>query len=72
MFDWVGDLLNEFLGWLASLLPDWLGSGWDGLAASFGPIAKYFAYLGGLDVVAPTVMSAYVIKFLIRRIPVIG
>lgn len=72
MFDWIAELFDKAFAWLASLLPDWLGTGWDQLASAFGPVAQYLAYLSGLDVVAPTIMGAYVVRFLIRRIPVIG
>lgn len=72
MFDWIAELFDKAFAWLSSLLPDWLGTGWDQLASAFGPVAQYLAYLSGLDVVAPTIMGAYVVRFLIRRIPVIG
>lgn len=72
MFDWVSDLFSKFFSWLLGLLPGWLGNGWDQLAAAFGPIAQYFAYLSALDVVAPTIVGAYVVRFLIRRIPLVG
>lgn len=72
MFDFIPALFDKFFGWLASLLPSWLGSGWDSLASAFGPVAQYFAYLSALDVVAPTILAAYVARFLVRRIPLIG
>ncbi len=73
---WIGGLISTIVGgainWLVDLLPDWLGAGFSDLAAAFGPAAQYFGYLAGIDVVAPTVMGAYVIKFVIRRLPFIG
>lgn len=72
MFDWIPALFDKFFDWLAGLLPDWLGSGFDDLASAFGPVAEYFAYLMALDVVAPVVMAAYIVRFLIKRIPLIG
>lgn len=72
MFDWIADLFDTFFEWLSGLLPDWLGSGYDQLAGALGPAAQYFAYLAGLDVVAPTIIGAYVVRFMIKRIPLIG
>lgn len=72
MFDWIGDLFSKFFDWLSGLLPAWLGTGWTELAGAFGPVAQYFGYLSAVDVVAPTIMAAYVVRFTIRRLPVIG
>jgi hypothetical protein len=72
MFDWLSPLVDKFNSWLVGLLPDWLGSGFSDLSALFGPTAKYFAYLGGFDVVIPVIITAYTVKFLIRRLPVVG
>lgn len=72
MFDWISSLFDKFFLWLSSLLPDWLGAGWSELGGLFGPLAKYFSWLLALDVVAPVIMGAYVVRFLIRRVPLIG
>ena len=72
MFDWIPDIVDKFSAWVAGLLPDWLGHGFDVLGGLFGPVAQYLAYLSALDVVAPTIMGAYVARFLIRRVPLVG
>jgi len=72
LISWFMKLFESFTDWLLALLPDWLGSGYADLASAFGPTASYFAWLSGLDVVAPTILGAYVLKFVIRRLPVIG
>lgn len=72
MFDWLSSLFDKFTSWLVGLFPDWLGSGWAILSDSLGPTAKYFVHLFALDITAPTIMSAYVIRFLIRRTPLVG
>lgn len=70
--DFASEIFAKVASWAAGLLPDWLGNGYDAIAAAMGPSAQYFAYVLGLDVVAPTIVSAYVVKFLIRRLPIIG
>lgn len=72
MFDWLSSLIDKFFAWIVALLPDWLGNGYDIIASAFGPVAQYLSYLSGLDVVAPTILGAYTIRFLIRRIPFVG
>lgn len=72
MFDWLWGFLSKFQGWLIPLLPDWMGTGFADLSAAMGPSVKYLAYLAGLDTVMPVVIGAYITKFLIRRIPIIG
>lgn len=72
IFNWILGLFEAAFDWLIGLLPDWMGSGWDQLASAFGPLAQYLAWLMALDVVAPTILGAYGIRFLIRRLPIIG
>lgn len=72
LFDWIWSLFARFFDWLISLLPSWLGTGWADLAAAMGPLAKYLSYLAALDVVAPIVVGAYVVRFTIRRLPIVG
>lgn len=72
MFDWVWGFMDKFQGWVVALLPAWMGSGFSELNAAMGPTVRYFAYLGGLDAVIPTVIGAYIVRFLIRRIPFFG
>lgn len=72
MFDWVWSLIEKFLAWMLSLLPSWLGSGFAELDAAMGPAARYFSYLFALDVAIPTAIGAYIVRFLIRRIPFFG
>lgn len=72
LFSWIPSMLDRFQGWMLGLLPDWLGNGFAELASAFGPTAQYLAWLSGLDVVLPTILGAYIVKFLIRRIPFIG
>lgn len=73
---WVLGLISTVLGglldWLISLIPDWLGNGFSEIAGAFGPAAMYFGYLAGLDVVAPTILGAYILKFAVRRLPGFG
>lgn len=72
MFDWLWDFISKLLDWVVGLLPTWLGNGWAELSSYFGPTAKYIAYISGLDAVVPVVISAVIIRFFIRRIPVVG
>lgn len=71
-FDWVGPLIDKMYEGLLGLLPDWLGTGFADISSAMGPIARYFAYLAGLDVVPAIIIGAYGVRFLIRRIPFIG
>lgn len=72
MFDWLWSLIAKFVGWLLALLPAWLGNGFDELSSAFGPLAKYVGYLSGFDAVVPITITAFIVRFFIRRLPVIG
>lgn len=72
LFSWIPALFDKFQGWLVTLLPDWLGNGFSDLASSFGPTLQYFGWMLGLDAILPIIIGAYIAKFLIRRIPIIG
>lgn len=66
-------LLSYLTPWLLSYLAPWLGV--DSLTASFSSIPAsvwFFLDFFALDVGIPLIISAYVTRFLIRRIPVIG
>lgn len=68
---WVN--LNEFIIFLFSLFPDSIDheSAISGLDL-ISEYAAYPAYLTGIDFGLPLVFTAYLIKFTIRRIPIIG
>jgi len=61
---------TQFVGVIAS----WLPTG-DGLTTAFGGISAatwYFLDLFALSAGLPAVISAYLTRFIIRRLPVIG
>ncbi len=65
--------VSELTPWLMSHLTPWLGSA--SLDAAFGSLPSsvwFFLDFMALDYGVPLVISAYVTRFLIRRIPVIG
>jgi hypothetical protein len=55
---------------LIGLLPSWMS--FAGLFGGFTPLLWYFVDMFRLDYGLPIIVSAYVTRFLIRRIPVIG
>lgn len=60
----------EFVDWLLSLKPTWMT--FQGAFDGISPTVWFFIDFLALDFGFPLVVSAYVIRFLIRRIPVIG
>lgn len=69
---WWNDMVQGFTDWAIGLLPDWLGTGFADLFGYFGPMAQYLAWLFALDWVIPTVLASTVIRFSIRRLPIVG
>lgn len=71
---WFQSMFAAVWDWLLSLLPAWWGSGFDTLWAYFEgyPAAKWALYLLAADYWVPVVLGAYAIRFLIRRLPIIG
>ena len=72
MFDWLWRFFATALEWLLDLLPDFMGQGWSDIASAFTPAASYFSWMFALDVVIPTTITAFIVRFVIRRIPGIG
>lgn len=77
--EWDFDFAGFFFGLVAwifdallSLLPEGPAQAIANLNEMMGPLVRYLAYLGGIDYMFTAVTSAYVIRFLIRRLPVIG
>lgn len=60
----------EFVDWLISLKPTWMT--FNGAFDGVSPTAWFFVDFFALDFGLPLIVSAWVIRFLIRRIPVIG
>lgn len=69
---WFWALFEKFTTFLLGLLPDSLSDGWAALGDMFGPTAQYLAWILGLDVIPWIIVGAYITRFLIRRLPVIG
>lgn len=61
---------TEFLGVLVDRLPN--GQAMSGAFSGIPPSMWFFLDLVHLDVGLPAVLSAWVLRFMIRRIPVIG
>lgn len=71
--DWVLSLFVNFFIYLLNLIPvpDFVDQAKDAIS-TFGDFAGYPLYLIGFDVGFPMVVSAVMLKFLIRRLPFIG
>lgn len=63
-------ITTEFLGVLVDRLPN--GSAMNGALSGIPSGMWYFLDLIHFDVGLPAVLSAFVLRFMIRRIPVIG
>lgn len=63
-------ITSGFISYLASLLPD--ASSINGTLAQLTPSMWYFLDLFQFSVGLPMVVSAWLLRFMIRRIPVIG
>ena len=63
-------VVTEFVGLLTPLLPD--ASGIGGALGGIPATVWYFLDLFNVSAGIPIVLSAYVTRFVIRRIPVIG
>ena len=63
-------ITTEFLGVLVDRLPN--GQAMSGALSAIPPAMWYFLDLVHFDVGLPAVLSAWVLRFMIRRIPVIG
>lgn len=62
---WLVDMVNSFS------LPSWFssaGSIWSGVAESIRFFAGWFNFSYGITII----LSAYLIRFMIRRLPIIG
>lgn len=70
----IASVFQAILNWIMSvvglLMPSWFG---DGLTKLFSlintPILQYMAYILGIDFVIPTIISAYIVRYLLRRVP---
>ena len=71
--DWVLSLFVDFFVYLLDLIPvpAFVDQAKDAIA-TFGDYAGYPLYLIAFDVGFPMVVSAVLLKFLIRRLPFIG
>ncbi len=71
--DWVLSLFVDFFVYLLNLIPvpTFVEQAKDAIT-TFGDIAGYPLYLIAFDVGFPMVVSAVLLKFLIRRLPFIG
>ena len=63
-------ITTEFLSFLVDRLPN--GQAMSGALSGIPPSMWYFLDLVHFDVGLPAVISAWVLRFMIRRIPVIG
>ncbi|EAA8759249.1 DUF2523 domain-containing protein [Salmonella enterica subsp. enterica] len=63
-------LLTQFAPLLTHYLPD--GSGVSGLFSTVPSDILWFLHLVAFDVTLPMIVSAYFLRFFIRRIPFIG
>ena len=63
-------IVSEFLAVLVDRLPN--GQAMSGALSGLPPSVWYFLDLVHFDVGLPTILSAWVLRFMIRRIPVIG
>lgn len=61
---------TEFIALLAPRLPD--GTALSGAFGTIPPAVWYFLDLAHLDIGLPSIISAYVLRFMIRRLPVVG
>lgn len=69
---WFFGLLSKLFDLLLGLLPAGPAESLASINSTMGPLAKFVAYILGLDFFFTAVISAYIVRFLIRRIPVIG
>jgi hypothetical protein len=71
--DWVLSLFVDFFVYLLNLIPvpEFVEQAKDAIS-TFGDYAGYPLYLIAFDVGFPMVVSAVLLKFLIRRLPFIG
>ncbi len=71
MFDWLSDLVDQFLEFILSLLPS-LTEPFDKIISLLPPSLSYLFYLSATEVVVPMILAAYITRFVIRRIPFVG
>lgn len=69
---WFFGLIGKVFDIILSMLPEGPAAALSDLNHMMGPLAKYLAYLAGLDLIFVAVITAYTVRFLIRRLPFIG
>lgn len=72
--DWFSSLVSSAFAWLLSLLPSWVGQGWADVSlwVSQYPLLQHMLWVFAIDVWVPVVAAAALVRFTIRRIPLIG
>jgi hypothetical protein len=63
-------ILNWILSVISLLVPTWFGTGLSTLFQLINtPILEYMAYILGIDIIIPTLIGAYIVRYLLRRVP---